>query len=65
MRNGGIQSAGHKFDYNPETTKIKPEKNNLIGKIFKAGVDLAKTSIFNANQLKTDGSSKASAAFNQ
>ena len=68
MRNGGIQSAGHifdKFDYSPETTKIEHKKDNLIGKVIKAGIDLAKTSIFEANQLGADDNSKVSTAYRQ
>ena len=65
MRNGGIQSTGHKLDYNAGTIKRKPEENDFMGKLIKNGVNLVKdVSIFFAqNPQGTDQVNNASAAF--
>lgn len=62
MRNGGIQSAGHKFDYNPSTTyNQSTTKNNPIKKVLKNLGNFLAQGI--TNQQDTDRVNNASAAF--
>ncbi len=65
MRNGGIQSTGHKLDYNAGTIKRKPEEDDFMGKVIKSGVNLVKdVSIFFAqNPQASDQSSASSTAY--
>lgn len=67
MRNGGVQSAGHNFDYNAGSIKRKPEEEDFMGKVIKTGVNLVKdVSIFFAqNPQAADQSSASSTAFRQ
>lgn len=67
MRYGGIQSAGHRFDYNPGTIKRKPEEEDPIRKVFHASANLVNNlgNILAGNMKAPDNNSSSSAAFNQ
>ena len=70
MRYDGIQSAGHKFDYNAGSIKRKPEEDDPIRKTFNAGANLVKNlGNFLAqgitNPQASDQSSASSTAFRQ
>ena len=70
MRNGGVQSAGHKLDYNAGTIKRKPEEEDPIRKTFSAGANFV-NKIGNllaqglTNPQAADQSSASSTAFRQ
>lgn len=67
MRYGGIQSAGHKFDYSDGTIKRKNEEDDPIRKAINAGVNWVKdVSIFFAqNPQASDNNSGSSTAYRQ
>ena len=69
MRFDGIQSAGHKFDYNPGTIKRKPEEDDPIRKVFHAGANLVNNlgNILagNMNPQASDNKSGSSTAYRQ
>ena len=67
MRNGGIQSAGHRFDYNPGTIKRKPEEDDPIRKVFHAGANLVNNlgNILAGNMKAPDNNSDSSTAYRQ
>lgn len=67
MRFDGIQSTGHKFDYNPGTIKRKPEEEDPIRKVFHAGANLVNNlgNILAGNMKAPDNNSSSSAAYRQ
>lgn len=70
MRNGGIQSAGHNFDYSAGTIKRKPEEDDPVRKAISAGSHFVKNlGNFLAqgitNPQAADTSSASSTAFRQ
>ncbi len=70
MRYGGIQSAGHKFDYSDGTIKRKNVEDDPIRNAITKGVNFA-NKIGNLlaagimNPQASDNSSGSSTAFNQ
>lgn len=70
MRYDGVQSAGHKFDYNAGTIKRKPEEDDPVRNAISAGSHFVKN-LGNllaqgiTNPQAADQSSASSTAFRQ